>query len=251
MKWLFHWEHTQHFQTNPTVTGIAIHQGLPGPQSFTTVLNWAAQHDESGRVARYHLTWLICAVLRLSWQSTRFQNPRQKAGNYGPLFFLIALFIHGRNGQIDDLGTGPWLLEHPENWLTGSIIESKRPFFGYYIIFYNSIYIILYILYYILLYIYIYYIIYIYILSYITLNNYLFSRGGPYLSHHIPLQIGESDPIAHRPRYPSSTSSIPNDRAFIEASLHRCWFQRFTRNFWGFAESGSPKNKTDTRPGND
>ena len=87
----------------------------------------------------------------------------------------------------------------------------------------------------ILLYIYILYIyiIYIYII-YIT----TFLAGGDHTYHiTFPSRSVNQIPSPDRPRYPSSTSSIPNDRAFIEASVHRDLLSR---------GRGPPKNNTDT-----
>ena len=94
----------------------------------------------------------------------------------------------------------------------------------YYIILFIYIIYILYIYY-----IYIIYILYIYI---IYIYNYLFSRGGPYLSHHIPLQIGESDPIARSPQVP-----IVNILDTKRQGIHRGLGSQ------GFAESGSGSPK--------
>ena len=220
-----------------TVTGIAIHQGV----TFHP-------YRGMGEMPEFHQlgipqlgspTWWIRArgavppdlagmICCSSFVMTVYKvpEPKAKSWKWWAVIFLIALFIHSRNGQIDDLGTGPWLLEHPENWLTGSIIESKRSFFGYYIILYY-----LYILY--IYYIYIIYILYIYII-YIT----TFLAGGDHTYHiTFPSRSVNQIPSPDRPRYPSSTSSIPNDRAFIEASVHRDLLSR---------GRGPPKNNTDT-----
>ena len=191
-------------------------------QSFTNWAspNWAAQHDESGRVARYHLTWLEWyVVLRLSWQSTRFQNPRQKAGNDGPLFFwspfsstaeMVKLMIWV---QVPDF----WNIRRTD-WQGASSSQ--------------NVHFLVIILYYII-YIYIYYIYILYIL-YIT----TFLAGGDHTYHiTFPSRSVNQIPSPDRPRYPSSTSWIPNDRAFIEASVHRDLLSR---------GRGPPKNNTDT-----
>ena len=183
--------------------------------------NWAAQHDESGRVARYHLTWLEWyVVLRLSWQSTRwstrFQNPRQKAGNDGPLFFDRP--FHPQPKWIEMVKSMIWV-QVPDFWNIRrtdwqGASSSQNVHFLVIILYMYIIYI---------------YIIYIYLYIIYILCNYLFSRGGPYLSH----QWIRS----HRP---SPQVPIVNILDTKRQGIHR------GLGSLGFAESGSPKNKTDT-----
>ena len=190
-------------------------------QSFTNWAspNWAAQHDESGRVARYHLTWLEWyVVLRLSWQSTRFQNPRQKAGNDGPLFFwspfsstaeMVKLMIWV---QVPDF----WNIRRTD-WQGASSSQNVH-----------------------FLVIILYYIIYIYIIYIIYITTFLAGGTIPITSHSPPDRWIRS----HRPIAPGTHRQHPRYQTTGHSSR-----PRFTGICW--VGVGVPQKITQIPSGND
>ena len=118
---------------------------------------WRGTTWPGSRVFLFHIFSLFCHV-NLK-QGSRTQG--KKTGNDGPSFFFDTLFIN----NLDDLGTGPWLLEHHEKWLTETDTEHRRV-----TTFIFLVLIILICMYYV----------YIYTFIYLSIYNKLFSRGRPY-----------------------------------------------------------------------